>query len=66
MADAHPSTEQGFGPSTVIDSVHFSIDAEGDLEIDIGTGRRYGTWDGHYFSRDDAMRLRDWLNKVLP
>lgn len=44
----------------------FALDKDGDLEIEL-TGQVYGDrWTGTFLNKDDARKLRDYLNRVLP
>lgn len=53
-----------FDPEVTIDGRTFRLWKDGDLEIDLSGD--HSDWRGHYFKPEDAKKLRDWLNKVLP
>ncbi len=48
------------------DAAEFQLDRDGDLEIEITTGAGGERWMGVYLNNEQAKRLRDYLQRVLP
>lgn len=60
----NPTTDERALPEITIDGVQFQFWSDGDLEMDLKPDSNDG-WVGHYFSRTDAQKLRDWLIEAL-
>jgi hypothetical protein len=67
VESSRPSELLSAEESLIVAGVEFSFCLDGDLEIDMGTHVSLdGRWDGRFLDREDTIKLRDYLNRMLP
>ena len=50
----------------VVDGTEFQFDKDGDLQIDITDALGIERWTGVFLSHENAVKLRDFLQRKLP